>query len=173
MGFFDNIFGSSNGKERTTRAAARRRNQSTSSSSSSNSRTAAGERRKAQALKKAAEARSKPRKPLPGSATEPKKTQAQKDASLRTNRQKAKAPVKAPAKAPAKPKMAPAKTVAGDRPKFGLGNNKTIMAKRGGKTVELANVSADQLKKLYGKSGPAELRKYMNAWNKTGKRPTK
>ena len=160
MGFFDNFFGSTNGKERTTRAAARRR----AGSSSSNSRTAAGKQRKAEALKKAAEVRSKPRKALPGSATGPKKkTQAERDASLRTNRQKAKA---AP-KAAAKPKMAPAKTVKGDRPKFGRGNNKTIMAKRGGKTVQLANVSAEQLKKT-----GLSLRQYMNKWNKTGKRPS-
>ena len=51
MGFFDNLFGNTNGKERTTKAAARRRANS-SSSSSSNSRTAAGKQRKAEALKK-------------------------------------------------------------------------------------------------------------------------
>jgi len=160
MGFFDNLFGSKSGKERTTRAAANRR----SGSSSSSSKTTAGRQRKAEALKKAAEARSKPRKALPGSATGPKKkTQAERDASLRTNRQKA----KSPAKTPAKPKSAPAKKMTGTKSRVGVGSNKTVMAKRGGKTVELANVSAEQLKKT-----GLSLRQYMNQWNKTGKRPS-
>ena len=47
---------------------------------------------------------------------------------------------------------------------FGSGSSKVI--RRNGKN--LANVSAEQLKKT-GMS----LRQYMNAWNKTGSRPTK
>ena len=47
---------------------------------------------------------------------------------------------------------------------FGSGSSKVI--RRNGKN--LANVSAEQLKKT-GMS----LRQYMNAWNKTGNRPTK
>lgn len=60
--------------------------------------------------------------------------------------------------APAK-RSAPAKSA-----KFGVGSNKTVMHK--GK--EMANVTAEQLKKT-GMS----LREYMNAWNKSGKRPVK
>jgi len=48
--------------------------------------------------------------------------------------------------------------------RFGQGSSKTIT--RNGK--KMANVSAEQLKKT-GMS----LRSYMNAWNKSGKRPTK
>lgn len=48
--------------------------------------------------------------------------------------------------------------------RFGQGSSKTIT--RNGK--KMANVSAEQLKKT-GMS----LRAYMNAWNKSGKRPTK
>ena len=62
---------------------------------------------------------------------------------------------------PVKRKSAPAKKPAATK-RFGAGSSKTITHK--GKS--LANVSADQLKKT-GMS----LRQYMNAWNKSGKRP--
>jgi colicin import membrane protein len=53
---------------------------------------------------------------------------------------------------------------ASKRSKFGAGSSKTIMHK--GK--KLANVDASQLK-----ATGMTLRGYMNAWNKSGKRPTK
>lgn len=49
--------------------------------------------------------------------------------------------------------------------RYGVGSSKTINGQ--------ANVSADQLKRAGLSTGPQGLRKYMNAWNKTGKRPTK
>ena len=135
--------------------------------------------RKSAALKRAAEKRKNPRTDLPGSSTGPKKkTQAERDKALRTNRQKAKNNATTPAKAPAKPKAkapakkasttSPAKKVTGTAPRFGVGNNKTRFAKRGKETKELANVTADQLK-----ATGLTLRQYMNEWNRTGKRPTK
>ena len=56
------------------------------------------------------------------------------------------------------------KAAASKRSKFGVGSSKTIMHK--GK--KLANVDASQLK-----ATGMTLRGYMNAWNKSGKRPTK
>ena len=50
------------------------------------------------------------------------------------------------------------------RSKFGVGSAKTITHKG----REMANVDASQLK-----ATGMSLRSYMNAWNKTGKRPTK
>lgn len=50
------------------------------------------------------------------------------------------------------------------RSKFGVGSAKTITYKG----REMANVDASQLK-----ATGMSLRSYMNAWNKTGKRPTK
>ena len=49
--------------------------------------------------------------------------------------------------------------------RYGVGSNKTINGQ--------ANVSVDQLRRAGLSLGPQGLRKYMNAWNKTGKRPTK
>ena len=158
MSFLDMFKSKTNGKARTTGKKPVR--------NSRQQQAAAGKKRKEEALAKAAEQRAAPRRPLPGTATGPKKkTQAEKDASLRTNRQKAKEPAKP--KAPAKAKPAPAKKVTGTKARVGVGSNKTVSAKRGGKTVQLANVSAAQLKKT-----GLSLREYMNKWNKTGKRPT-
>lgn len=158
MSFLDMFRSKTNGKARTTRKKPVR--------NSRQKQNEAGKKRKAEALAKAAEKRAAPRRELPGTATGPKKkTQAERDASLRTNRQKAKAPAKP--KAPAKAKPAPAKKVTGTKARVGVGSNKTISAKRNGKTVQLANVSAEQLKKT-----GLSLRQYMNKWNKTGKRPT-
>ena len=158
MSFFDMFKSKTNGKARTLRRK--------KPASSAQQQVAAGKKRKEEALARAAEQRAAPRRKLPGTATGPKKkTQAEKDASLRTNRQKAKAPAKP--KAPAKAKPAPAKKVTGTKARVGVGSSKTISTKRGGKTVQLANVSAEQLKKT-----GLSLRQYMNKWNKTGKRPT-
>lgn len=71
---------------------------------------------------------------------------------------------KASARKSSSPKSAPAMSAPAMKSKFGVGSSKTIM--HNGK--ELANVTAEQLKKT-GMS----LREYMNAWNKSGSRPTK
>ena len=56
----------------------------------------------------------------------------------------------------------PTKTTTVKKSRFGAGNDKTISRK--GK--KLANVSKEQLK-----ASGLNLNKYMNQWNKTGKRP--
>jgi hypothetical protein len=52
--------------------------------------------------------------------------------------------------------------------KFGVGNKKIIKYKG----EDRANVTKDQLKAAGFKTTTEGLRKYMNAWNKSGKRPT-
>jgi len=174
MSFFNTLFGGKGGKERTMKATKRRR--------SGTSRTKENKKRKEEALERARKKRAQGRSgPLPGSAANPrKKTQAEKDARLSTNRQRASGARPTPAKpkpTPAKPKPTPAKpkpTPAKPKPtpakkaspkkttRFGAGSSKTVT--HNGK--EMANVTKEQLEKT-----GLTLRQYMNQWNKTGKRP--
>ena len=153
MSFFNTLFGGKGGKERTMKATKRRR--------SGTSRTKENKKRKEEALERARKKRAQGRSgPLPGSAANPrKKTQAEKDARLSTNRQRA----SGARPTPAKPKPTPAKKASPKKTtRFGAGSSKTVT--HNGK--EMANVTKEQLEKT-----GLTLRQYMNQWNKTGKRP--
>ena len=111
-----------------------------------------------------AEARAKRKTSAPAkSPANPRAARARKLAAARAGQK-----TNAPARTPANPRSARAQQLAASRSakpstgRFGVGSAKTIM--RNGK--ELANVSAEQLKKT-----GLTLREYMNQWNRTGRRP--